>query len=290
MIVLGFKEYESQAKKIATALACDYAGIDHRNFPDGESLVKVPTSLTEHVVIVRSLHYPNDKLIELLFAASAARKHGAKRLTLVAPYLCYMRQDIENVPGEAVSQKIIGKILSEHFDDVITIDPHLHRIDKLNEAIPLKNAISLSAGPALGQFIKNHTENALLFGPDGESRQWVAFIAEEIGCEYAIAQKVRKGDRDVSIELPHFDYSGKSVTIIDDMASTGQTIIQASKLLLQAGVVEVNTAVTHGLFSAESLQHIYDAGIKNVWTTDTITHSTNVVSIGDLIAEKIKLI
>lgn len=290
MIVLGFTEYASQAAAIANALACEYMSIEHRKFPDGESLVKVPTALPEHVVIVRTLNHPNDKLIELFFAACAARKQGARRLTLVAPYLCYMRQDIENVPGEAVSQKILGQILAEYFDDVITIDPHLHRIDSLNQAIPLNNALSLSAGPILGEYIKNNTENGLLFGPDSESRQWVAFIAEQIGYDYVIAEKSRKGDREVCIKLPSADYAGKSVTIIDDVASTGQTIIQACKLLLQAGVAEVNTAVTHGLFSEGSLQHILDAGIKHIWTTDTIYHKTNVVSINHLVAEKIKAI
>ena len=288
MMVLGFKEYESPAKAIASALMSDYLSIEQRKFPDGESLVKVPTSLPEHVIIVRSLDQPSDKLIELLFAATAVRKHGAKRITLVAPYLCYMRQDIENIPGEAVSQKIIGKIMAEYFDDVITIDPHLHRIDRLDEAIPLKNAISLSAGPALGKYIRDNTINGLLLGPDSESRQWVAFIAEEIGYEYVIAEKTRTGDREVAIQLPNAAYNGKSVTIIDDMASTGQTIIQASKLLLEAGVTEINAAVTHGLFSASSLQQIYAAGIKNIWSTDTIYHKTNVVSIAQLVADKIK--
>jgi ribose-phosphate pyrophosphokinase len=109
------------------------------------------------VLICRSLNQPNDKLIELLFCARTARQLGAKRLTLIAPYLSYMRQDIANQPGEAVSQRIMGQMLAELFDDVITVDPHLHRINSLDQAIPIKNAISLTAANEIASF--HHQEN-----------------------------------------------------------------------------------------------------------------------------------
>ncbi len=108
MLVIGFDECRLQAQGLANALTTDYQEVSRHAFPDGESLIKVPIELPAHVVLVRSLNQPNSKIIELLFSTSALRKHGAKRITLVAPYLCYMRQDTENYPGEAVSQQVIG--------------------------------------------------------------------------------------------------------------------------------------------------------------------------------------
>ncbi len=117
---------------------CRWSKYALHHFPDGESLIRLPPSLPEHVIVCRSLNQPNDKLIELLLCATTARELGAKRLTLVAPYLSYMRQDIANQPGEAVSQRIVGKLLAELFDDVLTVDPHLHRISSLDPGDPDK--------------------------------------------------------------------------------------------------------------------------------------------------------
>ena len=154
MLVLGFPEYLPQAQRLAAALNVQLQEVSLHQFPDGESLLRLPVDLPEHIVICRSLNQPNDKLIELLLCAKTAREQGVKRLTLVAPYLCYMRQDIANQPGEAVSQRIIGKMLADIFDDVITVDPHLHRISRLNQAIPIDNAISLTATEEIARFLQ----------------------------------------------------------------------------------------------------------------------------------------
>ena len=127
-MLLGFSDYESQGRRLADALGMPFALVAIHRFPDGESKVTLPSPLPERVVLCRSLDAPNDKLIELMLCAETARAMGAKRVALVAPYLCYMRQDIAFHPGEAVSQKIVGKFLAGLFDAVITVDPHLHRI------------------------------------------------------------------------------------------------------------------------------------------------------------------
>ncbi|MCF7971498.1 MAG: ribose-phosphate diphosphokinase, partial [Methylococcaceae bacterium] len=220
MLMLVFPDYQAQAERLATRLAMSTANVHVHHFPDGESLVRLPPSLPEHVFICRSLNQPNDKLIELLFCARTARQLGAKRLTLIAPYLSYMRQDIANQPGEAISQRIMGQMLAELFDDVITVDPHLHRIASLNQAIPISNAISLTAADDIAEFLKQKLDHALLLGPDSESEQWVSAIANKIGFDFAVATKIRHGDKQVEMRLPDFDFSHQSVVIIDDMAST----------------------------------------------------------------------
>lgn len=290
MLLLAFPEYLSQSQNLADQLEASLQQVALHRFPDGESLVRVPVPLPEHVIICRSLNQPNDKLIELLLCAKTARQSGAKRLTLVAPYLCYMRQDIANQPGEAVSQRIVGDLLADLFDDVITVDPHLHRITTLKEAIPLNNALSVSAADEIGRFLKNRFDDAVLLGPDSESSQWVSGIAKAIGFDYAIANKIRIGDRHVEITLPDDDYHGKPVILIDDMISTGRTLAKTVRLLKQAGAGEVYAAVTHALFSGDAETHLRAAGLKAIWSTDSITHPTACIKLDALLAKTIESI
>ena len=291
MLILAFPDYLPQAERLANRLNVDLAEVFVHRFPDAESLIRLPVSVPEHVVICRSLNHPNDKLIELLFCARTARELGASRITLVAPYLCYMRQDIANQPGEAVSQQIIGGLLADLFDDVITVDPHLHRISRLDEAIPIKNAIALTAADEIANFLRINAPNALLLGPDSESEQWVAGIAEKMGCNYAIAQKVRSGDKKVESTLPdNHDYQNHPVVIIDDMASSGRTLAKTIDLLRLYGVDDIYAVVTHPLFCGDAEQYIRKAGVKALWSTDSIDHHTSVIALDKLIAGAINTI
>lgn len=289
-MILAFPDYLSQTQRLAVRLNAPLAEITLHHFPDSESFIRLPPSLPEHVIVCRSLNQPNDKLIELLLCATTARELGAKRLTLVAPYLSYMRQDIANHPGEAVSQRIIGKMLANLFDDVLTVDPHLHRISSLDQAIPIKNAISLTAANEIGCFLKQKLDYAVLLGPDSESEQWVANIANKIGFDYAIAHKNRLGDKQVEITLPDCDFRSKPVVIIDDVASTGRTLAQATNLLQVAGSKDIYAVVTHALFCDDAEAHIRKAGIKAIWSTDSIDHPTSCIKLDALLADAIKTI
>ena len=288
MLILSFHEYLPQAQRLASALDVQVQEVFLHHFPDGESLLRLPTTLSDHVIICRSLNQPNDKLIELLLCAKTARQQGVNRITLVAPYLCYMRQDIANQPGEAVSQRIIGELLGELFDDVITVDPHLHRISTLNQAIPIDNAISLTAADEIGRFLKQQLDYAVLLGPDGESEQWVSVIAKKIGFDYSVAKKIRQGDKQVTITLPEYDYHNKTVVIIDDMASTGRTLAKTTGLLLSEDAKQVYAIITHPLFCGDAEAHILQSGVKQIWSTDSISHTTACIHLDKLLAQAVK--
>jgi len=290
MLILAFPDYLKQAQRLANRLAVPLEEISLHHFPDGESLVRLPAALPEHVIICRSLNQPNDKLIELLLCATTARELGAKRVTLVAPYLSYMRQDIANHPGEAVSQRIIGKLLASLFDDLLTVDPHLHRISSLDQAIPIKNAISLTATEVMAEFLSQQFQSAMLLGPDSESEQWVSSIAKKTGFDYVIADKNRQGDKQVEMILPECDYSDKPVIIIDDMASTGRTLSKATGLLHAQGATDVYAVVTHALFCGDAEAHILEAGIKAIWSTDSIDHPSSCIPLDGLLAAALKVI
>ncbi len=289
MQVLGFTDYRAQGEALATALGVPFLLIEVHRFPDGESKVTVPGPLQDEVIICRSLDHPNDKLVELLLAAQTPRELGAERLTLIAPYLCYMRQDIAFNPGEAVSQRIIGGWLAQLFEKVITVDPHLHRIDHLGQALPGREAITLAASKPMGEFLAAKTNSPLLVGPDTESEQWVRAIAEPAGLEYIIAHKQRLGDRQVKVTLPKCDYRGHEVILVDDMISTGRTIADVAQKLKQAGAGTLHCLVTHALFPDEVSELLHNAGVESIWSSDSVSHPSNAVHLTNLLATAVKV-
>jgi ribose-phosphate pyrophosphokinase len=255
----------------------------HR-FPDGESRVVVPVPLPAEVAILRSLDHPNDKLVELILAAATARAHGARTVSLVAPYLCYMRQDIAFTPGEAVSQRIVGRLLADHVDALVTVDPHLHRVATLAEAVPTCAAIALSAATLFGAFLTEREPDAVLVGPDEESAQWLAAASAAHPFETVVCRKARSGDRAVAIEMPQARLAGRAVVLVDDMASTGTTLAVAARQCLSAGARSVDVLVVHGLFVGTAVDDLHRAGVRHVWSTDSVRHPTNALPLAPLLA------
>ncbi|MBE0473269.1 ribose-phosphate diphosphokinase [Rhodoferax sp.] len=283
-LLLCFDDELPSARRLAQAANMAVAPIERHRFPDGEIKLRLPTTLPAQVVILRSLNDPNEKLLELLLLAQTARSLGARHLTLVAPYLAYMRQDIAFLPGEAISQRIVGSFLAGLFDAVITVDPHLHRVATLQQALPATDAVALSAAPLLSDWIAAHRPQALLIGPDEEAAQWVAMAAARHGFDHAVCHKLRHGDRSVVVALPALAVRGRQVVLLDDVVSTGHTVARAAQQLLAAGAASVDVAVTHALFSGDALQLMQSAGIGEIWSTDCIAHQSNVVSMAGTLA------
>ena len=283
--LLYFDDEKDSAERLAQAAGLDPMPIERHRFPDGEFKLRLPPTLPARAVLLRSLVQPNEKLVELLLTAQTARGLGVSHLSLVAPYLAYMRQDIAFRPGEAVSQRIVGGFLAGLFDALVTVDPHLHRVATLQEAVPLRQAVVLSGAPLLAELIARHRPGALLVGPDAESAQWLAQAAAAHHFEYAVCEKRRHGDREVEVDLPAVPLRGRTVVLLDDVASSGHTLAQAARQLLAAGVRSVDVAVTHALFADNALALLHAAGIGEVWSTDCISHPSNAVGMAAAIAD-----
>jgi len=287
-MLLGFPEYAAQATALAVAAGMPCRIIDVHRFPDGESRLTLPPALPAAVTLCRSLDHPNDKLVELVLAAATARELGAARVTLVAPYLCYMRQDMAFAPGEAVSQRVVGRLLAEHFDRIVTVDPHLHRVSDLGAAVPCRSPVALSAASVIARFLASRLDAPLLLGPDSESRPWVEAIAVAAGFEAAVAEKMRTGDRQVTIDLPGVDLSGREVVLVDDVASTGCTLARAAEQCLERGAARVHVVVTHGLFVGDAVERLKGAGVDGIWSTDSVTHGTNAIPLAGVLASALE--
>lgn len=286
--LLAFEDEADLAARLAAELRCGHALVGTHRFPDGETRLRLPPALPSRVVLLRGLQQPNDKLLPLLLAAAGARELGAERLTLVCPYLGYMRQDAAFTPGEVVSQRHVGRLLSGAFDAVVTVDPHLHRVATLDAVVPGTCCRVESAAPLLGALAAQRAPGALLLAPDEEGGQWARAAAAAHGLDSAVCHKDRHGDRDVAVALPAVDVGGRAVVLVDDVASTGSTLVDAARGCLARGAASVDVAVTHGLFVDDAVERLRAVGVRWIWSSDTVSHPTNAVSVVGLLAQAVQ--
>ena len=287
-MLLAFEDEAPLAQRLADALGYDCCLVGQHTFPDGETRLCLPPALPAHTVLLRGLQQPNTKLALLLLAAAGARELGAARLTLVSPYLAYMRQDMAFTPGEVVSQRHLGRLLASAFDAVITVDPHLHRVATMDDVVPGRRGLALTAAPLLGAHVAREVPGALLLAPDEEAGQWVRVAAAAHGLDHAVCIKLRRGDRDVAVSLPDHDVAGRVVVVLDDVASTGRTLAAAARGALSHGAASVDVAVTHALFVGDALAQVQAAGVRHVWSTDCVPHSSNAVTVVPLLAAAVQ--
>ncbi len=281
-----FEELRPFAEAVASNLAAPCRTVDVHRFPDGESLVRVRSDGPKRAVLVRSLDQPNAKLVEVLLAADALRSRGVEELVFVAPYLGYMRQDRAFREGEAVSQQVVGRMLGEAFERVLTVEAHLHRIRRLDEVVPC-DATSLSAAPLIGEWCRSAGRHDLVVGPDSESEPWVRVVAEKAGLPWRVCSKTRSGDREVEVRVPSLPADVRTALVVDDIASSGGTLAAATRGLRSRGVASVEAVVVHALFDGATERRLRESGLDRLVSTDTIPHATNGIRTAGLLAENL---
>lgn len=287
VLIAATPENMAAAHELATVTGFAAAPIETRRFPDGETKVRA-NGAAQTTILLHALDHPDEKLAPLIFSASALRDLGAGEIILVAPYLCYMRQDKAFASGEAVSQRVFSKMLSPWIDGLVTIEPHLHRVKSLDAVFPDIRAVALSASPVLADMITKGgpPENTLLIGPDEEARAWTERTAQHANVPYTVLSKVRHGDRNVAVTADDkAQFAGKHVCLLDDIVSSGATLAAAGQMVLESGAASVEAVVVHALCSADDLKALHAAGVESVRSTDTIKHVTNAASVTPLIAE-----
>lgn len=276
-------------RRLAAQLGVPMHVVDVHRFPDGELKVTVgPAAAT--TILYMPLDAPNDKLLTLLFAAEALCRGGARRLVLVAPYLCYMRQDAAFHPGEAISQKVVGPLIAHAVDRVVTVDAHLHRTHDIHEVFPGIAAEDLSAMPAIAEALAGTLDpRTVVVGPDEESAPWVADLAGRLGLAHAVGHKTRQGDRSVAITFAGASLlDGRPVLLVDDIVSSGGTLVSCAKALIAAGAASIDCVVTHALFPAAMMREFERAGIRSLRSTTSVPHPTNAIRLDGLLAAALR--
>jgi ribose-phosphate pyrophosphokinase len=291
LAVHGFEAGEASGRMLADALGAPFGLVTSHLFPDGELLPTVPEPAAT-VIVCRSLDRPNDKLIELVLASEAWRRLGARRLVLVAPYLAYMRQDTAFQPGQAVSQRAVARLIAERFDRVLTVNAHLHRIHDLGEVFANTEAQDLSAAAAICSWLSGSGwigPGAAVIGPDSESAPLAGAVAEPLGLPWLVFAKHRRGDRNVEVELdPPQDLRGRPVIIVDDICSSGATLLAAIERVRAEGAADVRVVVVHALFSEATQARILQAGASAIVSTDSVPHPSNAIALAGLLADALK--
>jgi ribose-phosphate pyrophosphokinase len=292
MIVIGGSTSEALASKVAKELGVELGGLEVRRFPDGEKYLRVLSEVKDQTVaVIQSVHHtPDELLFEYLLLTDALKDLGAKRVIAFMPYFAYARQDERFKPGEALSFKTVSKLIeSVGTDEIYTIDMHQHRVIRSSEAfrIPTHN---LSAMPLIADYVKKtgKLEKPLVIGPDAEAEQWAKLAAERLGTDYDVFEKKRLGDAHVEVRPRRSSAHGRDVLIVDDIISTGGTIVEAVKILQSQGAQRIQVACTHPILAPGALAKINSAGVQDVVGTDTVPSPISRVTVAPLIADQLR--
>jgi ribose-phosphate pyrophosphokinase len=288
-LLFAFPGNERLASILAPLIGAETGQAMLRHFPDGESYWRYDTPVAgRNVALLCTLDRPDGKALALMFAAAAAHELKAARVGVIAPYLAYMRQDHRFHPGEAVTSGTFAKIVSSEIDWLVTVDPHLHRRSSLNEIYSVP-ARALHAAPLIAQWIRDNVDKPLLIGPDRESEQWVAAVARGADAPHIVLRKIRRGDRQVEVSVPDLtQWSERAPVLVDDIISTGQTMIVTLKHLKDKGLPPPVCIGVHGIFAGNALDELMQAGAARVVTTNTISHGTNGIDVSDLLADGVR--
>lgn len=284
-LALALPGNDTLADALATRLDAGRRAVMVRQFPDGETLVRVDGEVrSAEVIIAATLHHPDTVVMPLYFLASTLRELGAARIVLVAPYLPCMRQDKPFHPGEGTTARYFAHWLSSFLDGLVTVDPHLHRIHSLAEIYTMPTVV-VPAAPAIARWLHDNLPNAVLIGPDAESEQWVADVARQAGCPWLVLEKTRRGDRDVSITAPHIEkWRAHTPVLLDDIVSTGCTMAAAAHYLLGSGMPAPVGIAVHAVLAEDALAQLKSSGIDHFLSTNTIAHISNAIDLNPLLA------
>ncbi len=293
IIVLGGSRGEHLAIELSHILNVKLGDIEVKKFPDGETYIRVHEDVEGRTVIyVNSLQRdPNEAIIETLYTLDTLVDLGAKEVHAVIPYMAYARQDERFNPGEAVSILSLAKLFKAlKIKAIYTIDMHLHRITDPTKVFG-SNFYNLTGVRELAKYVKKHhkIENTVVIGPDEEALQWAKIMAEELGgLEYTTLEKKRLSAEEVVIEAKGVDVKEKNVIIVDDIISTGGTIVEAVKALNKLGAKDIIVTCVHPLLVGRALYRLLRLGLKDLVGTNTVLSPISKVSVAPAIAEALR--
>ena len=279
-VVFTWAGQEGFGASLARALPGEEGALETRQFPDGETYLRVLTDVGgRDCIVVAALDRPDARALPVVLLAETLRDLGAASVGLVAPYLAYMRQDRRFHPGEGVTSRYFARLLSSHFNWLATVDPHLHRYASLDEIYSIPSRVVHAAG-AIAAWIEANVDKPVLIGPDSESEQWVADVARRAHAPHVVLQKIRHGDRDVEVSVPQVErWRDHTPVLVDDIVSTARTMIEAVKHLQRIGLAAPVCIGVHAVLAGQAYEDLLAAGAARVVTTNSIAHASNALDL-----------
>ena len=266
----GAKHLEDELRK----LGGEVIDAEIKKFPDGEKYVRVLGSADE-VTVVQSTFRPQDEhLVELILLGDALRESGVETLRAVVPYLAYSRQDRVTKDGEPVSVRVVMRALGIYYDELYVFD--LHNPETL-KFFPGK-AINVSPARAIAEYFGDKLGEGIVLAPDKGARGRAKAVAEKLGLEFSHFEKERISPTEVRMRPVDVDVAGRNVLIVDDIISTGGTMIKAANLLREMGAGKVFVAATHGVFAEGAIERVGKA-VDELAVTNTIPTPVSRISI-----------
>ncbi len=259
------------AVRIARVLNLRIGRVEFRRFPDGEMYVRIDED--DDAIVVGSIT-SNDDLIALVLMLDALK--GKK--TVVVPYMGYARQDREFLRGEAVSIRTVAELLEERADEVVTINIHSREAES-----HFKKLHNLDAMPLIGE--RYEGKDVVMISPDRGSLERVKVAAKRAGCDYDYLEKRRIDAQTVEIQPKNLDVDGRRVVIVDDIISTGGTVIEATKKLIELGAKSVEAACVHAVLANYADLRLFTSGVREIIATDTIERIYSRISVAGIVAE-----
>jgi ribose-phosphate pyrophosphokinase len=288
-VVIGGPASQTQARELAEELNLEYVPVEHKLFPDGESYLRIAADLKgKAVLLCQGTHPPQDRhLLQLLMIAKTVKERGASRLVAVVPYLAYARQDREFLQGEVVSIKVVlDSMRFAGVDVLLTVNPHspwaLTSEGLEAVSVDVTRFLARKVAELLGPF-------HLVGSPGKKGRSMAESAAEEIGAEpFHLISSRDPVTGQVSVKTEGADAAGKRVLLVDDIVSTGGTMVGAVKELLGLGAREVVVSCVHGLFVGDAAERLVRAGASGVISTDTVPTEHSKVSVISEIARAVR--